>query len=112
LGKQKIAQVLGRAGLHLGTTTVGRILKEVPHRKPSEKEEETTTPSDEEVVYFHQRPANRSPRFEPRTLWPRSAPCAMPKVFVKGQPEVRLDLKVSYQHQRQHLPVATLRRAA
>ena len=30
LGKVKIAQVLARAGLHLGVTTVGRILKEKP----------------------------------------------------------------------------------
>jgi transposase len=35
LGKKKIAQVLCRAGLHLGTTTVGRILKEAPHPKPT-----------------------------------------------------------------------------
>ena len=38
LGKQKIAQVLCRAGLHLGTTTVGRILKEDPHPNPAEKQ--------------------------------------------------------------------------
>ena len=38
LGKQKIAQVLCRAGLHLGTTTVGRILKEDPHPKPAGKQ--------------------------------------------------------------------------
>jgi putative transposase len=30
LGKAKIAEMLCRAGLHLGTTTVGRILKEPP----------------------------------------------------------------------------------
>jgi putative transposase len=30
LGKKKIAQILARAGLHLGVTTVGRILKEKP----------------------------------------------------------------------------------
>jgi hypothetical protein len=30
LGKVKIAQILARAGLHLGATTVGRILKELP----------------------------------------------------------------------------------
>lgn len=30
LGKAKIAEILFRAGLHLGTTTVGRILKESP----------------------------------------------------------------------------------
>ncbi len=34
MGKFKIAQTLCRAGLHLGATTVGRILKESPHPKP------------------------------------------------------------------------------
>ncbi|MCP4246450.1 MAG: DDE-type integrase/transposase/recombinase [bacterium] len=36
LGKAKIAETLCRAGLHLGTTTVGRILKEPPRPIPSE----------------------------------------------------------------------------
>ena len=35
LGKVKIAQVLARAGLHLGQTTVGRILEEKPAPKPA-----------------------------------------------------------------------------
>jgi transposase InsO family protein len=35
LGKVKIAQILARAGLHLGQTTVGRILKEKPTPKPA-----------------------------------------------------------------------------
>ncbi len=34
LGKVKIAEILCRAGLHLGTTTVGRIVKESPHPPP------------------------------------------------------------------------------
>jgi putative transposase len=63
-------------------------------------------------VYFQKRPANQSPRFEPRALWPRVAPCALPQVLVKGQPGVRIELEVSYQHSRQHLPIATIRRAA
>ncbi len=37
LGKQKLAQVLARAGLHLGTTTVGRIRKENPIPAPPPK---------------------------------------------------------------------------
>jgi putative transposase len=65
-----------------------------------------------EEVYFQQRPANRSPRFEPRASWPRPAPCALPQVLVKGQPGVRIELAVSYQHGCKHLPVATIRRAA
>jgi putative transposase len=36
LGKVKIAQILARAGLHLGATTVGRILKEKPIPQPTE----------------------------------------------------------------------------
>jgi transposase InsO family protein len=32
LGKEKIAQVLARAGLHLGVTTVGRMIKEEPSK--------------------------------------------------------------------------------
>ena len=65
-----------------------------------------------EEVYFQQRPANRSPRFEPRALWPRSARCAWPQVLVKGQPGVRIELVVSCQQKRKHLPVVTIRRAA
>jgi len=63
-------------------------------------------------VYSQNRPANQSPRFEPRALWPRSAPCALPQVLVKGQPGVRIELEVSNQHSRKHLPVAAVRRAA
>jgi len=65
-----------------------------------------------EEVYLQKRPANRSPRFEPRALWPRPAPCALPQVLLKGQPGVQIELEVSYQHGRKHLPVATIRRAA
>jgi len=65
-----------------------------------------------EEVYFQQRPANRGPRFEPRVLWPRSAPCALPQVLIKGEPGVRIEMEVSNQHSRTHLPVATIRRAA
>jgi len=36
LGRVKIAEVLCRAGLHHGATTVRRILKETPHAKPPE----------------------------------------------------------------------------
>jgi putative transposase len=34
MGKVKVAQILCRAGLHLGATTVGRILKESPKPNP------------------------------------------------------------------------------
>ena len=36
MGKVKIAQTLCRAGLHLGSTTVGRILKEPPEVEPAD----------------------------------------------------------------------------
>jgi hypothetical protein len=36
MGKVKIAQTLCRAGLHLGVTTVGRILKEDPRPDPGD----------------------------------------------------------------------------
>jgi transposase InsO family protein len=36
LGKAKIAQILCRAGLHLGTTTVRRILRDAPRKTPTE----------------------------------------------------------------------------
>jgi len=34
LGKKKLSEVLARAGLHLGTTTIGRIRTEKPTRSP------------------------------------------------------------------------------
>lgn len=44
LGKVKIAQFLARAGLHLGSTTVGRILHDTPKAPPAEGGiDETTT---------------------------------------------------------------------
>lgn len=39
MGKKKMAQTLARAGLHLGTTTVGRMLKEKPASGPEITEE-------------------------------------------------------------------------
>jgi transcriptional regulator with XRE-family HTH domain len=38
MGKVKIAETLARAGLHLGATTVGRILKEGPQPAPPQAE--------------------------------------------------------------------------
>jgi transposase InsO family protein len=35
-------------------------------------------------VYYARRRACRRPRFEPRRAWPRAAPCAKPRVLVKG----------------------------
>ena len=42
LGKKKLAEVLARAGLHLGTTTIGRIRKEKPVPAPRPPQREAT----------------------------------------------------------------------
>ena len=39
LGKVKIAQMLARAGLHLGATTVGRMRREQPSHRPPHRVE-------------------------------------------------------------------------
>jgi hypothetical protein len=36
----------------------------------------------------------------------------LPQVLVKGPPGARIELEVSYQHSRKHLPIAVIRRAA
>ena len=63
-------------------------------------------------VYHAVRPANRSPRFEPRPGWPRGSPCATPRTLIKGQPGVRLELQATFHKGRKHLPIVTLQRAA
>ena len=46
LGKKKLAEILARAGLHLATTTIGRIRKEKPvPRPPAMIEKKTKAPS-------------------------------------------------------------------
>ena len=62
---------------------------------------------------YHQRhPACRYPRFEPRSRWPRGAPCAAPRVPVRGKSGVRINLNVAYHAEQTHLPIVKLRRAA
>jgi putative transposase len=48
LGKKKLAEMLARAGLHLGVTTVGRIRKEKP--EPTHPSSAATTPSGRTVT--------------------------------------------------------------
>ena len=51
MGKVKIAETLARAGLHLGVTTVGRILKEKPQPTPEQTAgDEATDQTDSTVV--------------------------------------------------------------
>jgi hypothetical protein len=63
-------------------------------------------------VFFLRPPANRAPRWELRSRWPRGSPCAKPQTLIKGQPGLRLELEVTYQTGRKHLPVVTLKRVA
>jgi hypothetical protein len=62
----------------------------------------------DEVYHAERRPANRRPRFEPRTSWPRASPSAWPQTFVKGRPGARFELQVKYLKGRKHLPLVTL----
>jgi putative transposase len=63
-------------------------------------------------VYFKQKPIHRMPRFEPRSRWPRDSPCAKPRVLVRGQPGVRLQLEVGFLAGYKHLPIVRLARVA
>jgi putative transposase len=62
--------------------------------------------------YGGKNPANRSPRFKPRSRWARGSPCARPQALIKGQPGIHLELKVTFYKGRRHLPVVKLTRAA
>ncbi|MDA1053817.1 MAG: helix-turn-helix domain-containing protein [Planctomycetota bacterium] len=62
MGKVKIAEKLCRAGLHLGKTTVGRILKERPATDPADAKDATDAenendaePSPESLIGFDRR---------------------------------------------------------
>jgi putative transposase len=63
-------------------------------------------------MYYKHFPANRRPRYEPRSKWPRGASCARPWALPRGQPGARVELDVTYHGGRKHLPIVTLRRAA
>ncbi len=51
MGKKRIAQVLARAGLHLGSTTVGRMLKQQP---------DLNEPADEALTIEESPPVSRA----------------------------------------------------
>jgi hypothetical protein len=63
-------------------------------------------------VYHGRHPTSRYPRLEPRAHWPRGAPCANPRVPIRGCSGQPLDLDVEFHAGRKHLPIVTLRRAA
>ena len=63
-------------------------------------------------VYDRHYPANRKPRFEPRSRWPRGSACAKPWALVRGSPGAKLTLEVSFHAGKKHLPVVRLKRVA
>jgi transposase InsO family protein len=62
-------------------------------------------------VYGDHFPANRRPRFEPRTKWARGSPCAKPWALVRGSPGAILELEVCFHHGHRQLPIIALKRA-
>ena len=63
-------------------------------------------------AYHGRYPANRKPRFEPRSRWPRGSPCARPWALVRGSPGAKVTLEVSFHAGRRHLPIVRLKRVA
>jgi transposase InsO family protein len=63
-------------------------------------------------VYSGTFPANRRPRFETRSRWPRGSPCAAPWALVRGSPGAKLTLEVGFHGGRKHLAIVTLKRVA
>lgn len=63
-------------------------------------------------VYETRFPANRKPRMEPRSNWPRSSPCAKPQTLVAGKPGQGFEMTVDFHGKRRHLPIVRLKRAA
>jgi hypothetical protein len=63
-------------------------------------------------AYHGTYPANRRPRFEPRSRWPRGSPCAKPWALVRGKVGARVELDVKFHAGHKHLPIVTLRHAA
>jgi len=63
-------------------------------------------------VFDERKPDHRRPRLEPRARYPSSAPCAGPRVPVRGRRGPKIELMVSHPTGTPHLPVVRLRRAA
>jgi len=63
-------------------------------------------------VYHATRLANRWPRFEPRSRWPRGSRCAEQNVPIRGSPGVQLELVVTHHAGNKNLPVVTLKHVA
>ena len=63
-------------------------------------------------AYYRLFGKNKTVRFEPRSRWPVSSPCASPQAPIHGRPGTRLVLQVTYLAGRKALPVVKLRAAA
>jgi putative transposase len=63
-------------------------------------------------VYHGRFAANRKPRLEPRSRWPRGSACARPWALVRGSPGARFELQVAFHKGRRHLPVVAIVPAA
>jgi len=55
---------------------------------------------------------NHAPRYEHRSRWPRSAPCAGPHALVRGRPGVHVEINARYVAERRHLPLVSIRKVA
>jgi hypothetical protein len=120
LGKVKIAQILARAGLHLGQTTVGRILKEKPAPKPAAHQSPQTK---ERVVTskYPNHPWMTDLTIEPigSGFWATWLPFSLPQCWpfcwwigVVIDHYSRRIMGVEFQAGRRHLPIVRLQRAA
>ena len=137
LGKVKIADKLARASIHIGKTTVGRILKEKPvkellrlitipevqeqfeqelgliiHWYNAHRPHDTLGGRTPNEVYFSRPPANEQPRIEPRQRWPCGSPCAKPQVGIDGETGDPVIFEIDCHEGRRHLPAIRARRAA
>ncbi len=63
-------------------------------------------------VFTNALPAHCRPRLEPRARYPGGAPCALPRVPVRGKRGVRLELVVRHPAGAPHLPLIEIQRAA
>ena len=125
MGKVKIAQTLARAGLHLGPTTIGRMLKEKPVPAPqpaieAESKNRVITskyPNHVWIVDLTTVPTGSGfwcswlPFAMPQR-WPRGSPCAKPWALVAGTPGSRVTIDIDCHAGRKYLPVVKLERAA
>jgi hypothetical protein len=101
---------LPNARLHHGAPEVPRA-ETIPAHEPQATTPHKTCSAGRLQTYHGRFPANRRPRVERRSRWPRGSPCAGPWALVRGKPGARVELEVTFHEGRRHLPIVTLRRA-